>query len=160
MRTLTFGFALALVGALTLAPLSAAGRRQDGVIAGNAAAEAKQPYSKYIMRALDVSNNNIVATTTLDASAEFALNGLSAGTYMVQLVKGAAPDGQGGKIVCQAGPFTLSDTGSQINDLMIEKGANIHCNRPMAAYYLLGAAAAAGIAAGVAAGGGTVSAAQ
>jgi hypothetical protein len=159
MRTLTLGMALAMAGALAMAPLSAAGR-QDGVIAGNAAAEAKQPYNQYVMRALDVSNNNIAATTTLDASAEFALNGLTAGTYMVQLVKGAAPNGQGGKVICQAGPFTLSDTGSQINDLMIKKGANIHCNRPMAAYYLLGAAAAAGITAGVAAGGGTVSAAQ
>jgi hypothetical protein len=160
MRTLTFGLALAMVGALTLAPLSAAGRRQDGVIAGSAAAEAKQPLSQYIIRAMDVSNNNIVAKTTLDANAEFALNGLSAGTFMVQLVKHAAPDGQGGKIVCQAGPFTLQDNNTQLNDLMIKKGANVQCNRPVAAYYLLGAAAAAGIAAGIAAGGGTVSAAQ
>jgi hypothetical protein len=36
---------------------------------------------------------------------------------------------------------------------MIKKGANVQCNRPMAAYYLLGAAAAAGVTAGVAAGG-------
>ena len=160
MRTLTFGLAVAMVGALTLAPLSAAGRRQDGVIAGSAAAEAKQPLSQYIMRAVDVTSNNIVGFTTLDANAEFAINGLMAGTYMVQLVKHAAPNGQGGKIVCQAGPFTLQDSNSQMSDLMIKKGANVQCNRPMAAYYLLGAAAAAGIAAGVAAGGGTVSAAQ
>lgn len=160
MRTLTYGLALAMVGALTLAPLSAAGRRQDGVISGSAAAEAKGNLSQYIMRALDVSNNNIVATTTLDANAEFALNGLSAGTYMIQLVRNAAPNGQGGKIVCQAGPFTLQDNNTQMNDLMIKKGANVQCNRPVAAYYLLGAAAAAGIAAGIAAGGGTVSAAQ
>ena len=52
MRTLTSGLALALVGGLLIAPLGAAeSRRQDGVIAGSAAAEAKQPYSNYIIRA-------------------------------------------------------------------------------------------------------------
>jgi hypothetical protein len=61
--------------------------------------------------------------------------------------------GDGGKIICTAGPFTLQDTGSQINDLMIKKGANVRCNRPVAAWWLLGAAAAAGITAGVTAGG-------
>jgi hypothetical protein len=35
---------------------------------------------------------------------------------------------------------------------MIKKGANVHCNRPMASYYLLGAAAAAGVTAGFAGG--------
>jgi hypothetical protein len=155
MRTITFGLALALVGGLLLAPLSAAGR-QNGVISGSAAAEAKQPYSQYIIRARDVSSNTIAQTTTMDANGEFALNGLAAGTFMVELVKGAAPNGQGGKIICTAGPFTLQDANTQMNDLMIKKGANVHCNRPVAAYWLL-AAAAAGIAAGVAAGGGPVS---
>ena len=42
MRTITFGLALALVGGIALAPVAAAGR-QNGVIAGSAAAEAKQP---------------------------------------------------------------------------------------------------------------------
>ena len=156
MRTITFGLALALVGGLLLAPLSAAGR-QNGVISGSAAAEAKQPYSQYIIRARDVSSNTIAQTTTMDANGEFALNGLAAGTFMVELVKGAAPNGQGGKIICTAGPFTLQDANTQMNDLMIKKGANVHCNRPVAAYWLLAAAAAAGIAAGIAAGGGPVS---
>ena len=161
MRTLTSGLALALLGGLLIAPLGAVGRRQDGVIAGSAAAEAKQPYSQYIMRGRDVTTNNIAQTTSLDANGEFALNGLMAGTYMVELVKGAAPNGQGGKIICTAGPFTLQESTTQLNDLMIKRGANVHCNRPVAAYYLLGAAAAVGIAAGVAAGGSpTISAAQ
>jgi hypothetical protein len=156
MRTITFGLALALVGGLLLAPLSAAGR-QNGVISGSAAAEAKQPYSQYVIRSRDVTNNTITQTTTLDANGEFALNGLAAGTFMVELVKGATPNGQGGKIICTAGPFTLQDANTQMNDLMIKKGANVQCNRPMAAYLLLAAAAAAGIAAGLAAGGGPVS---
>jgi hypothetical protein len=42
---------------------------------------------------------------------------------------------------------------------MIKKGANVHCNRPVAAWWLLGAAAAAGVTAGIAAGG-TASGAQ
>lgn len=152
MRTLKAGLALALVGSMLLAPVAAAGR-QDGVISGSAVAEAKQPYNQYIIRARDVSNNQIAQTTTLDASAEFALNGLAPGAFMVELVKGATPDGQGGKIICTAGPFTLQDSTSQVNDLMIKKGANVRCNRPVAAWWLLGAAAAAGVTAGVVAGG-------
>ena len=152
MRTITFGLALALVGGIALAPVAAAGR-QNGVIAGSAAAEAKQPYSQYVIRARDVSNNSFPAQTTLDANGQFALNGLTAGSFMVELVK--VKSGQGpneGKVVCSAGPFTLQDSSAQISDLMIKKGANVHCNRPMAGYYLLGAAAAAGVTAGLAGG--------
>jgi hypothetical protein len=152
MRNIKVGVAIALVAAC-LAPLGAKDRRQDGVISGSAAGEAKQPYTKYVIRGRDTQSNLIAQTTTLDADAKFALNGLTAGTYMIELVKGAQPNGQGGKIVCAAGPFTLQDADSQVTDLMIKKGANVQCNRPMAAYYLLGAAAAAGVTAGVAAGG-------
>lgn len=159
MRTLKAGLALALVGGVLLAPLGAAGR-QDGVISGSAAAEARQPYNQYIMRARDVSNNQIVQTTTLDANAEFALSGLSPGSFIIELVKGAAPNGDGGKIICTAGPFTLQDSTSQVNDFMVKKGANVRCNRPVAAWWLLGAAAAAGVTAGIVAGGDPVSGAQ
>lgn len=151
MRTLKAGFALALVGSFLLTPLSAA-TRQDGVISGSAGAEAKKPYDSYIVRARDVSTNTIAEKTTLDANAEFAVNGLTPGTFLIELVKNAQPNGEGGKIICTAGPFTLQENASQL-DLMIKKGANIRCNRPMASYWLLGAAAAAGVTAGVAAGG-------
>ena len=81
MRTLTSGLALALMGGLLIAPLGAAeSRRQDGVISGSAAAEAKQPYSNYLIRGRDVTTNNISQTTTLDANADFALNSMMAGT--------------------------------------------------------------------------------
>jgi hypothetical protein len=152
MRTITFGLALALVGGLALAPLAAAGR-QNGVVSGSAAAEAKQPYSQYIVRARDVSNNAIPSTSPLDASGQFALNGLAAGSYMIELVKvktGQGANGKDGKVVCHAGPFTLQDTTAQITDLMIKRGANISCNRPMAAYALVAAAAALGGAVGAA----------
>lgn len=153
MRTLKAGIALALVGSVLLAPLSAA-TRQDGIISGSASAEAKKPYDDYIVRARDVSTNTIAQKTTLDANAEFAINGLVPGTFLVELVKNAQPNGDGGKIICTAGPFTLQDSASQLNDLMIKKGANVHCNRPVAAWWLLGVAAAAGLTAGVSAGGG------
>jgi hypothetical protein len=152
MRTLKAGLALALLGSFLLAPLSAT-VRQDGVISGSAAAEAKKPYDPYTIRARDVSTNNIAQKTTLDANGEFAVNGLMPGTFLIELVKNAQPSGDGGKIICTAGPFTLQDGSSQLNDLMIKKGANVHCNRPVAAWWLLGAAAAAGVTAGVAAGG-------
>jgi len=148
MRTIKAGLALAIVGSVLFAPLAAAGRRQDGIISGSAAAEAKQPYNKYVIRARDVSNNQITQTTTLDANGLFALNGLAAGSFMVELVKDAAPSGQGGKVVCQEGPFTLQ-TSAAAGDTMIIKGVDVVCNRPVAAYWLLGAAAAAGITAGI-----------
>jgi hypothetical protein len=157
MRTLKAGFALALMGSFLLAPLSAAAR-QDGVISGSAAAEVKKPYDPYIVRARDVTTNTIAQKTTLDANAEFAVNGLNPGTFLIELVKDAQPNGEGGKIICTAGPFTLQENASQL-DLMIKKDANIRCNRPVAAWWLLGAAAAAGITAGFAAGG-TASGAQ
>jgi hypothetical protein len=152
MRTIKAGLALALVGGFLLAPLSAAGR-QDGVISGSASAEAKKPYDQYIIRARDVSTNTVAQKTMLDANADFAVNGLTPGTFLIELVKDAQPNGEGGKIICTAGPFTLQDSASQINDFMMKKGANVRCNRPVAAYWLLGAAAAAGITAGIAAGG-------
>ena len=170
MRTLKAGLALALLGtgldsrsvlflgSFLLAPLSAA-VRQDGVISGSAAAEVKKPYDPYTVRARDVSTNTIAQKTTLDANAEFAVNGLMPGTFLIELVKNAQPNGEGGKIICTAGPFTLQDGTSQLNDLMIKKGANVHCNRPVSAWWLLGAAAAAGVSAGIAAGG-TASGAQ
>jgi hypothetical protein len=103
------------------------------------------------MRARDVSNNSFPAQTTLDANGQFALNGLTAGSFMVELVKVKSGQGPGeGKVVCTAGPFTLQDGSAQISDLMIKKGANVSCNRPQAAYILLAGAAAAGVAAGVA----------
>ena len=148
MRTIKAGLALAIVGSVLFAPLAAAGRRQDGIISGSAAAEAKQPYNKYVIRARDVSDNQITQTTTLDANGQFALNGLAAGSFMVELVKDAAPSGQGGKVVCQEGPFTLQ-TSAAAGDTMIIKGVDVVCNRPVAAFWLLGAAAAAGITAGV-----------
>jgi hypothetical protein len=156
MRTLRAGFALALVGSFLLTPLSAA-TRQDGIISGSAAAEAKKPYDPYTVRARDVSTNTIAQKTTLDANAEFAINGLTPGTFLVELVKGAQPNGEGGKIICTAGPFTLQESASQL-DLMIKKGANVRCNRPVSAWWLLGAAAAAGVTAGAAAGGEAVAA--
>lgn len=154
MRTYKAGLALAVIGSMLIAPLAAAGRRQDGIISGSAAAEAKQPYSQYVIRARDTSTNLSAATTTLDAAGKFALSGLTAGSFMVELVKGAAPGGQGGKVVCTAGPFTLQDAASQVNDLMIKKGANVQCNRQVGGLVLLGVAALAGTTAGIVATGG------
>jgi hypothetical protein len=155
MRTFKAGVALALVGGVLLAPLGAAGRRQDGVISGSAIAEVKgkEPYTKYSVRARDVNTNQIVQSTALDAQAQYALNALAAGSFIVELVRDAAPGGQGGKVVCSEGPFTLRDQAAQNADSMLIRGADIQCQNPAAAYWLLGAAAAAGLTAGIVAGG-------
>ena len=155
MRTLKAGVALALMGGVLLTPLGAAGRRQDGVISGSAMAEVKgkEPYTKYTVRARDVQTNQIIQSAGLDAQALYALNALSAGSFIVELVRDAAPGGQGGKVVCSEGPYTLRDQAAQTADTMVIRDANIQCQNPAAAYWLLGAAAAAGLTAGIVAAG-------
>jgi hypothetical protein len=162
MRTITAGLALAIVGGVLLAPVGAAGRRQDGIISGSAIAEVKgkEPYTQYIVRARDVAANTIVQTTTLDAQAKYALNGLAAGAFIVELVRDAAASGQGGKVICTEGPFNLRQAAQGAADAMMINNADIKCNNPAAAWWLLGAAAAAGVTAGIAAGGDPVSGAQ
>ena len=113
MRTIKAGLALAIAGSMVLSPLAAAGR-QNGIISGSAAAEAKQPYNKYVIRAVDTSNNQMAQVTTLDGQGKFAVSGLTAGSFLIELVKGATPAGVGGKVVCTAGPFTLQDGGAQV----------------------------------------------
>jgi hypothetical protein len=78
------------------------------------------------MRARDVSNNSYPAQTTLDASGQFALNGLTAGTFVVELVK--VKTGQGpneGKVICTAGPFTLQDSSAQIALLAVRSPKSV-----------------------------------
>ena len=79
MRSVKAGLVLALVGNVALGPLHAAGQGR-GFLSGDAKAEAKQPFSDYAVRARNVADGNVAATTVLDSQGSFKLDGLPAGT--------------------------------------------------------------------------------
>lgn len=141
MRNLKAGVAWALVGGMLIAPLSAAGQSK-GFLSGDARSEAKQPYADFSVRARSVTDGTVQGTTILDAQGNFLLEGLAAGKFMVELTR----TGQN-KVVCSEGPFEI--TPGATADTFGKGEISIRCNQPVAAWLLLGAAAAAGVTAGV-----------
>ena len=143
MRNLKAGVALALVGSLTLGPLQAAGQNK-GYLSGDARAEAKQPYSDYAVRARNVSTGAIEATAILDSQGNFMLDALPSGKLMVELT----PVGKN-KVICNKGPFDIKPGAASADAAFGQSDISIVCNRPVAGWLLLAAAAAAGVTAGV-----------
>jgi hypothetical protein len=129
--------------AVALATMSGAGQTavragaNGGSLSGTAKDEAKKPYRDYTVRARDVRQGTIATSKLLDTEAKFALGELQPARYLVELVN------KDGKVVCTEGPFTLTAQNLTKNDI------NISCNHVPAAWWLLGAAAAAGVTAGV-----------
>jgi hypothetical protein len=138
--------ALAVASALAVGTAQTALLAQSGALGGTAKDEAKKPFTEYSVRARDVSKGSIAETTPLSADGAFALGNLPAANYLVELLN------KNGKVVCTEGPYDLTKQSGK-SDIVID------CNKVPAAWWLLGAAAAAGVTAGVAAGG-TASAAQ
>ena len=137
MRRLRAGLVLAIVGSLALGPVHAAGQSSGpGLISGTAKHKAKQPFSDFTVRTRDVATGTIASTTVLDSSANFSAPNLALANYLVELVD------KHGKVVCTEGPYNLTQQFSK-------DSVNISCNKVPAAWWLIGAAAAAGITAGV-----------
>lgn len=114
--------------------------QQSTALAGSAKDEARKPYSDYTVRARDVKVGTISGTGTLDQQGAFSLVGLSSQNYLVELVN------KEGKVVCTEGPFDLAKQ-------PIKSDVIVDCGGVPAAWWLVGAAAAAGITAGVIAAG-------
>lgn len=133
-QILAVGLIVTLSGAAGI-PAFAAGQ-QTATISGTAKNEAKQPYTDYSVRARNVQQGQIAGTGQLDANANFSLANLAPANYVVELLN------RNGKVVCTEGPFNLSQQ-------LVKDGVNISCNKVPAAWWLVGAAAAAGITAGV-----------
>ena len=125
--------AMAVAMALANSSLIAA---QSGTIAGTAKDEAKKN-QEYSVRARDVSQGQIAATSPLDSEGRFSLANLGTANYLVELVRT-----QDGKVVCTEGPFDMAAQAARDN-------VTIDCNKVPAAWWLLGAAAAAGVTAGI-----------
>jgi hypothetical protein len=128
--------AIALAFTLAASAMPTLMAQQSTSLAGTAKDEAKKPYTDYTVRARDVKAGTIVQTIALDPQGNFSLAGLSTLNYVVELVR------KDGKVVCTEGPFDLSKQA-------IKSDVVIDCGKVPAAWWLVGAAAAAGITAGV-----------
>ena len=115
---------------------------QSTTLAGTAKDEAKKPYSEYTARARDVKAGTIGGSTPLDAQGAFSLIGLTTQNYLVELLN------KDGKVVCTEGPFDMSKQA-------IKSDVVVDCGGIPAAWWLVGAAAAAGITAGIVAANGS-----
>jgi hypothetical protein len=133
--------ALAFTLASTAVPTSLFAQ-QSTSLAGTAKDEAKKPFTDYTVRARDVKAGTETPGQALDAQGNFSLTGLTTANYLVELVN------KNGKVVCTEGPFDLSKQA-------IKSDVVIDCNKVPAAWWLVGAAAAAGITAGIVASGST-----
>jgi hypothetical protein len=81
----------------------------------------------------------IVSTTPLDEHGNFTMTHLKATMYIIELTS------KEGKVICTEGPFDMTKRTLQ-DDIVID------CDKVPAAWWLLGAAAAAGVTAGTATG--------
>ncbi|MFN7917513.1 MAG: hypothetical protein U0Q55_19355 [Vicinamibacterales bacterium] len=134
--------ALALTVAASAVPSAQGQYGQSASLAGTAKDEAKKPYTDYTVRARDVNapKGEYAKSTSLDNQGAFSLTDLTTKSYLVELVN------KKGDVVCTEGPFDLSKQAVK-SDVFIE------CGKIPAAWWLVGAAAAAGVTAGIVAGG-------
>ncbi|MGE0451324.1 MAG: hypothetical protein AB7Q29_17255 [Vicinamibacterales bacterium] len=128
--------AIALAFALAASTVPALVAQQSTSLAGTAKDEAKDPYTDYTVRARDVNTGAIGASEALDTQGNFSLTNLSTLNYVVELLN------KDGKVVCAEGPFDMSKDPLKL-DVVVD------CGKVPAAWWLVGAAAAAGITAGV-----------
>ena len=137
-KVVAIAAAFALASGAAQTALLAAGQ-QTATIAGTAKDEAKGNISEYTVRARDVTTGMIAGNVPLTADALFTLPDLSSSRYLVELVK---HENNQDKVVCTEGPFDLTQQ-------MLKNDVVIDCGKVPAAWWLLGAAAAAGITAGI-----------
>jgi|SRR6476620_2204714 len=137
-RIVAIAVAFALASGAAQTALLAAGQ-QTATIAGTAKDEAKKPYSDYSVRARDVSTGMIAGNVPLTTDAIFTLPDLSSSHYLIELV---LHKNNQDKVICTEGPFDLTQQ-------MLKNDVVIDCGKVPAAWWLLGAAAAAGITAGI-----------
>ncbi len=135
-RSLAVALAFTLVSGTLPASLWAGAQQATVSLRGTAREQAKKPYEDYSARARNVQQGQIAGTMALDMFGNFSITGLPAASYLVELVD------RNGKIVCTEGPFDMTRQAVRDN-------VTISCSKVPAAWWLLGAAAAAGITAGI-----------
>jgi hypothetical protein len=134
-QVLSMGLAVAIASGASAITVAAGGQR-SALVTGTAKNEAKKPYTDYQVRARNVEQGQIGGVTPLDGQGNFSLANLTPAQYSIELLN------RDGKVICTEGPFNLTQQ-------LSKEGVNINCNKVPAAWWLLGAAAAAGVTAGV-----------
>jgi hypothetical protein len=136
-RMIASGLAVAMaIAALPITAVAGAGGQQTVTLGGTGKKEAKKPYTQYSTRARNSRTGDIAGTTPLDVDANFTLANLPPASYVVELLD------KDSKLVCTEGPFNLTQQ-------LAKTDIDISCNKVPVAWWLLGAAAAAGITAGI-----------
>lgn len=133
-RLVAIAVAFTLISSASTAALLAAGQ-QTATIAGTAKDEAKKPFEENSVQARE-QGGTVAGMATLTADGNFSLPNLSPGKYSIELLN------KQGKLICTEGPFDMTSQALK-NDVVID------CGKVPAAWWLLGAAAAAGITAGI-----------
>ena len=138
-QTVAVAMAVALATGMTMQPLRAG--QGSGSISG-IAKDAKKPYPEYSVRGRILKGQgagNLTQPVPLDPQAKFDLTGIDLAQYQVELLN------KKGQVVCTEGPFDLITQPNRTNVV-------IDCGNPHS-WWVLAAAAAAGITAGVVAAG-------
>ena len=134
-QVVAVGLAVAMAGVSTLAAGQTSPRTVT--ISGVAKKEAKKPYTDYTTRARNVQTGEIAGSDkNANPDANFTISNLPPANYVVELLD------KNNKVVCTEGPFNLTQVPAK-NDV------DISCNKVPAAWWLLAAAAGAGVTAGV-----------
>jgi hypothetical protein len=129
--------ATGLAVAMAAVPILAQQGPPTVTLTGVAKKEAKKPYTDYTTRARNVQTAEIAGTATnMDPDANFTITGLPPANYLIELLD------KNGKIVCTEGPFNMTQQ-------LVKNDIDISCNKVPVAWWLLGAAAAAGLTAGI-----------
>jgi hypothetical protein len=137
MRTRQF-IATALVASMAVGTSTSllAGAQGNVTMAGTAKDEAKKPFPDYSARAREVEKGQIVNTTPLDEKGNFSFANMQPNKYVIELLD------KGGRVVCTEGPFDMTKQ-------PVKNNIEVDCDKVPVAWWLLGAAAAAGVTAGV-----------
>ena len=140
-QTVALGMAIAMATVMTLQPVGAGNRQGAGSVSG-IAKDAKKPYDHFSVRGRIVEGvgvGNLTQPVPLDTEAKFNLAGIDLAKYQLELLN------RKGEVVCTEGPVDLTKQANQ-TDVVID------CGNPYG-WWLLAAAATAGITAGVVAAG-------
>lgn len=107
---------------------------QSNALLGSATQEASRPYPEFSVRLRNITTNDVVSQP-LSTGGTFRWENIAPSKYTVELLNKKQ------EVVCTEGPFEM-----RANKLT---SINVDCGKVPAAWWLVGAAAAAGVTAGV-----------
>ena len=121
--------AAGLAGLMAFGMSPALAQQANGVLAGRATDEAKQPYSDYAVQLRDAATGQVISMSPLSQQGQFSFRTVPLSRkFLIELAKD-------NKVVCTEGPYGLEAATPSKTDV------NIECAKAPAALWLLTAAA-------------------